>query len=104
MTLTSARDGAPQPGGERAAPRVSDLLTRARVRIPLRSADKEGVVAELVDLVVAAEGLATEREALYSAVWEREKVLSTGIGEGVALPHARHTGVPALVMAAGVSR
>jgi mannitol/fructose-specific phosphotransferase system IIA component (Ntr-type) len=83
---------------------VGDLLTAARVRIPLFSTDKQGAVAELVDMVAAAEGLATEREALYRAVWQREEVLSTGIGEGVALPHAVHASVPSPLMAAGVSK
>ncbi len=89
--------------GESATWRVSALLAPDRVRVPLRAADKEGVISELVDLVVGSLGLEAERDAIHRAVWERERVLSTGIGDGVALPHAKFDGLDDVVMAAGVS-
>lgn len=79
------------------------MLTPERVRIPLTSRDKDGVLAELVDLVVEDLDLAPQREAIRRAVRQRENVLSTGIGEGVAVPHAKYEGLSRMVLAAGVS-
>jgi PTS system nitrogen regulatory IIA component len=79
------------------------MLAAERVHLPLAGLDKEAILRELVDLVVDSMGLAGEREAVYEAVVERENVLSTGIGDGVALPHAKYGGLSDLVIAAGVS-
>jgi len=84
--------------------RVSNLLTAERIRVPLGGRGKPELLRELVDLVVASRGLESSREAIYAAVLERENVLSTGIGDGVALPHAKYGAVSELAMAAGVSR
>lgn len=98
------RNGSGKTSDEVLPPRVSVLLAPERVRIPLRAASKDGVLAELVDVVAASLDLTAERDAVLQAVREREGVLSTGIGGGVALPHAKYNGLNDLVMAAGVSQ
>lgn len=98
------QDGSDRASGEVLSPRLSVLLAPERVRVPLRATSKRDVLAELVDVLVASLGLAAEREELLQAVLERERVLSTGIGGGVALPHAKYNGLDGLVMAAGASR
>jgi PTS system nitrogen regulatory IIA component len=82
---------------------LSDLLTRERIRIPLRSTDKDGILEELVS-VLAGEGAVSAPEEVLRAVRDREEVLSTGIGNGVAIPHGKSESVGALVLAAGVTR
>jgi mannitol/fructose-specific phosphotransferase system IIA component (Ntr-type) len=82
---------------------LSDLLSPRRVKIPLESTDKTGVLRELVTVLAEAEGRETDAEEWLRAVLAREEVLSTGIGDGVALPHAKAEQLPDLVMAAGVS-
>ncbi len=83
---------------------LSELLSPKRVKIPLENAHEKGaLLRELVDLVARAEGLEKEAEEIYRAIQAREEVLSTGIGDGVALPHAKSEAVPDLVVAAGVS-
>jgi mannitol/fructose-specific phosphotransferase system IIA component (Ntr-type) len=84
--------------------RAGVLLAPERVRVPLRAASKRDVLAELVDVLVDSLSLAAERDEILQAVLEREAVLSTGIGGGVALPHAKYDGLNGLVMAAGASR
>ncbi|NIR46197.1 MAG: PTS sugar transporter subunit IIA [Gemmatimonadetes bacterium] len=83
---------------------MSHLLAPERVRVPLQAGDKEGILLELVELLATSCGLGSQRDDLYGAVLERERVLSTGIGDGVALPHAKFAGLAELAMAAGVSR
>jgi PTS system nitrogen regulatory IIA component len=51
--------------------------------------------------VSAVEGL--DASSLASAVWDREEALSTGIGNGVALPHARIKGLRQTVVVVGIS-
>jgi mannitol/fructose-specific phosphotransferase system IIA component (Ntr-type) len=79
---------------------LTDLLTTDRIKIPLEARTKDDVLCELVD--VAMKGApADDREAVLRAVRDREAVLSTGIGYGVAIPHGK-TGILAdLRMAAG---
>jgi len=103
MTGAYIRDGARSAADDRGIVRVRDLLTSERVKVPLDGQDKDAIVAELADAVVRAKGLETQRAEILTAVRQREEVLSTGIGEGVALPHAKYNGLDELVMAAGVS-
>ncbi|CAN5851108.1 PTS sugar transporter subunit IIA [soil metagenome] len=81
---------------------LTDLLTVDRIRIPLESQSKDDLLRELVDVCVAADGI-DDREDVLRAVREREAVLSTGIGHGVAIPHGKSAAVPGLRMAAGRS-
>lgn len=81
---------------------LTELLSPDRVRIPLRGRTKHDLLRELVE--VASQGLPPESAAaILAAVREREQVLSTGIGQGVAIPHGKTTVVDQLVMAAGVT-
>jgi fructose-specific phosphotransferase system IIA component len=82
---------------------LSDLLTPERIKIPLASTTKEDLLAELVEVVGATSEVADLGEILR-AVREREEVLSTGIGNGVAIPHGKSSAVHSLCMAAGVTR
>lgn len=79
---------------------LTDLLTIERIKIPLQAHTKEDVLRELVQ-VISAGNAVEEPEELLRAVREREAVLSTGIGNGVAIPHGKSSMVSDLVMAAG---
>jgi mannitol/fructose-specific phosphotransferase system IIA component (Ntr-type) len=81
---------------------LSQLLTPQRIRVPLAAADKAGVIRELV--TVAVEGSEATAEDLRQAVEEREQVLSTGVGHGVAIPHGRSGLLTDLRVSAGVAR
>ena len=81
---------------------LTDLLTLDRIKIPLDAHDKDDVLSELVE-VVMKDAPADERDAVLRAVSDREAVLSTGIGYGVAIPHGKTGLVSELRMAAGRS-
>lgn len=78
-----------------------DLLHPDRVRVPLRAADKGGVLMELSSLLAERAGVPVDE--VLQAVEEREAVLSTGIGLGVAVPHGKTSSVQRLEMVCGVS-
>lgn len=53
---------------------------------------------------VACRGADLDDEAASEAVWKREQILSTGVGQGVAIPHARIGGLKQPLLALGVSK
>ncbi len=98
---TSIRDIALFHASPDSAVLLSELLTPDRVVLPLKAQDKSGVIAELTRRLVGDSGQAYDD--VLGAVEEREAVLSTGIGFGVAIPHARSPAVTELSVVCGVS-
>lgn len=81
---------------------LTDLITPRRIKIPLEGRTKEELLAELVELT-AQDGEIADLPVILRAVQDREAVLSTGIGHGVAIPHGRSVAVQELRMAAGTT-
>jgi fructose-specific phosphotransferase system IIA component len=79
---------------------LSELVTPQRIKVPLAATTKDAVITELVDLL-AGNGDLKDRDKVLQAVFEREKVKSTGIELGLALPHGKSSGVDDLVLAIG---
>ena len=65
--------------------------------------DKDEALRGLTALLATADSV-TDPDALEAAMFEREQLISTGIGLGVAVPHVRLSGVTSLTAAIGVSR
>jgi len=72
------------------AVRLSELLSPATIKLNLASAQRDDVLQELVGQLPELAGRPEAREALLRALREREQLHSTGIGGGIALPHARN--------------
>ena len=68
--------------------KLSDVLLPSSAILPLDAPDRATAISTLVD-ALGMEGALAEKEQLKSAVLARETVGSTGIGNGVAIPHAR---------------
>lgn len=79
---------------------LTEILTPDRIKIPLTATEKTAVLAEMVDILVAA-GDVTQRDKVLQAVMEREQTRTTGIGNGLALPHGKSAGVRELTIAIG---
>lgn len=69
---------------------LSQLMSRTNINLNLKSTDTEGVLEELVNQVSAIAKQPEARQTLLRALHEREQLHSTGIGDGVALPHTRN--------------
>ena len=82
--------------------KISELLPRSAIVLSLQSKEKFDVINELVRPLVAA-GAITEESEFVSAIVRRENMESTGIGLGVAIPHARTRAVSNIVLAFGRS-
>jgi fructose-specific phosphotransferase system IIA component len=74
-----------------------DLMT-----FDLQGQSKDEVITELVD-IAAQSNLVRDRDELLSAVLEREKLVTTGVGYGVAFPHAKTRALKGIVIVFGRS-
>lgn len=83
--------------------RLSELLNEHAINLSLQARDKESSIKELVQLLESAHGVNTRGEIL-SKVLQRESMMSTGIGNGVAIPHGKTRLLDHLLAACGVSR
>jgi len=80
--------------------RLSEILKPANIKIPLQAKTKTEAIGELVS-VLAATGDVTDAKKVLDAVLEREATRTTGIGNGLAIPHGKCQGTKDLVMAIG---
>jgi len=77
-----------------------DLLSEDTVALDMPAADKLSVIEQLVSVMNAA-GLVSRPEQVVKDILERERLMSTGVGSGVAIPHAQSSGADRLAMAFG---
>jgi len=82
---------------------LAALLQPAAVSVSLTAGDKVSAIHELIDLLLAAHPL-QDREAFTRAVFTREELISTGIGNGIAIPHARVDGISSMMISLGIKR
>lgn len=78
------------------------ILTKDTIVMRLKSDAKDGVIEELIDVLVTA-GKVKDRKAALKAVVEREKKMSTGLQNGIAIPHGKTDTIDSLVASIGIS-
>ena len=80
-----------------------DILSEKSVIVGLQGETKEEIIEELVDSL--EEGVAiSDREKVLQSVLDREKIMSTGIGDGIAIPHGKSDAVITLSAALGTQK
>lgn len=84
--------------------KITDYISEDLVCLSLSAKTKDEVLKELSNLMGKAPHIGANSEIIYKALIEREKLGSTGIGKGVAIPHAKTDAVDKLTIAFGVSR
>jgi len=83
--------------------KITDFLKEDCVIVNLKSRDKKGAIAELLSLLEKNKYI-KESKKILETVMEREKLGSTGIGQGIAVPHAKTEQIDNLVGALGISQ
>jgi len=83
--------------------KLVDIMSQDTVRIPLQNTEKNKIISEMVDILHQVHKF-EDREMVFNAVMEREKIMSTGVGDGVAIPHGKADGVKDLVASFGVTK
>ena len=79
-----------------------DLIRPEVVKVPLVSATKSEVIRELAECLRDA-GKISDVDSVYDALMKRESMGSTGLEQGIAVPHAKTQAVSALTVALGIS-
>ena len=83
--------------------KIMEFLSKKAITANLKAQDKEGVIRELVDLLAKADEI-KNKEDLIKALLTRESLGSTGIGQGIGIPHAKSPNAKNLVAAFGLSQ
>ncbi len=71
--------------------------------LDLAAEDKNSLISEMIDRLQTS-GLLKDREGALQAVLERENKMSTGMNNGVAIPHGKTDSVDKLIVAVGLQR
>lgn len=85
--------------------KISNVISAAAVEVSLKGADKQAVIEELLDILVRAGQLdPAKRPQALKDLLSREATMSTGMQDGIALPHAKSEAVSKPVCAVGVKK
>lgn len=83
--------------------KITDFLSEDAIKVGLQASNKEEIIEELADLLVIT-GDVTDKKEATKVLLDREDLGSTGIGQGVAIPHGKCGAVKNLIAAFGLSR
>lgn len=83
--------------------RMSEFIVREAITANLAAVQKEAAIREMVENIRLAGYFKGNEEDVIKAILKRELLSSTGIGDGVAIPHAKHASVDRLVGTVAVS-
>ena len=81
--------------------KILDFLSQERIIPNMKSRDKKGVIDELAQAV--ADTTSAENAEVAKVLLEREQLGSTGIGDGIAIPHGRLSSIDSIIMGFGSS-
>lgn len=82
--------------------KIADLLSPKAIVASLNATSKREVLDELAKAVVSAHKELSHEQLLHTLL-EREKLGSTGVGEGIAIPHGKMPGLPGIIIGFGRS-
>ncbi len=81
--------------------RLTDVLKNEFVKIPLTGSTRDECIEELVNILNESKSI-TKKKPVFDAVLEREKIMTTGVGNGIAIPHCKHQDSPEFSVCLGV--
>ena len=85
--------------------KLSEILSENGIKTTLEPQEKLEAIEELIDLLISEHEVSLrDRDEIIDAVFTRERSISTGVGEGVAIPHGSIECVDEIVGAIGISK
>jgi PTS system nitrogen regulatory IIA component len=81
---------------------VHEFINQNLIKMNLQSTDKDSVIKEMIDIMVAND-IVTDKEEVVKKAMEREAKGTTGVGKGVAIPHVKSDAVEKPAVAFGRS-
>lgn len=82
--------------------KITDILTERFVRTNLPGQTKDEILNAMIELASDSDRI-LDKEKVRSAILEREKIMSTGVGSGFAIPHGKTDAVSDIVGAFAVT-
>lgn len=83
--------------------KITDYMSEELILLNLKAKNKDEALKELSALIGKSEKI-EKKDVIYKALLERENLGSTGIGKGVAIPHAKTDAAESLTIAFGISK
>jgi fructose-specific phosphotransferase system IIA component len=81
--------------------RLTDVLNENLVNISLDGTSRDECIKELIDKLSDTETIKNV-DSIFEAVLEREKIMTTGVGNGIAIPHCKHADSPEFAVCLGI--
>ena len=82
--------------------KIGDILTEEMVVTQLQGATKNEIIDAMIDLVARSPKV-VDKQKVRDAIFEREEIMSTGVGNGFAIPHGKTDAVTDIVAAFAVT-
>ncbi|MCB0279990.1 MAG: PTS sugar transporter subunit IIA [Calditrichaeota bacterium] len=82
--------------------KIADVLTADSVKVPLSGSNREEVLKELLE-ILSTKSIFKDKNEIYKAVVERERIMTTGVGNGIAIPHCKHDSCKDFRIALGIT-
>ncbi|MBN1449299.1 MAG: PTS sugar transporter subunit IIA [Bacteroidetes bacterium] len=82
--------------------KITSILTEDLIKVNIPGESKDDVINAIIDLAAASQKI-KDIEKVRQAIFEREKIMSTGVGKGFAIPHGKTDAVTDIVAAFGVT-
>ena len=84
---------------------ISDFLSVETIGLNLKAKDKDSAIDELLDILIGAKKLDKKNKSkVKRTLRARERLGSTGIGQGIGIPHAKDSSVKKITICCGVSK
>ena len=83
--------------------RILDFLDKDSIELDLKSKNKKEVIENMVE-ALGKKNAILDKKIVIESLLEREELGSTGVGQGIAIPHSKTKGVKELIGAFGVSK
>jgi fructose-specific phosphotransferase system IIA component len=81
--------------------RLTDVLTEDLTNISLKGTTRDECIKELIDKLAENKKISGGKK-IFEAVLEREKIMTTGVGNGIAIPHCKHADSPEFAVCLGI--
>ena len=81
--------------------RLTDILQEEQIILPLKPGDRDETIRMLIEKLADSD-IFSDKEQAFQAVLDREKIMTTGVGNSIAIPHCKHNSCPEFGVALGI--
>jgi fructose-specific phosphotransferase system IIA component len=83
--------------------RLTDVLKKELIKIPLSGKNRDACIKELINKLVETKIIKNDKP-IFQAVIEREKIMTTGVGNCIAIPHCKHADSSEFAVCLGIQK